>query len=181
MSIEKLTNTIIKSAQQKANEIKEKYEQEIVKLKQITDEQIIKLTQENNEKVARQQTLIEIQSISNAQVDAQKKILQAKWSIIDQIFSQAIEKFVSSDKYYQILNEIIKKHFADDIEIIVASQDYSQLQKFQPNLKLVPTNNLNHGIIIKKSHIELNYSLDRIVKSLKSELIIELSKLLFTK
>lgn len=181
MTIERLTNTIIESAQQKANEIRKKYEEEIVKLRQITDEQIIKLTQENNEKIARQQILIEMQLISNAQLDSQKEILQAKWLIIDQVFRQAIEKFVSSDKYYQILNEIIKKHLDNDTEIIVASKDYSQLQKLQPNVKLTPTDNFNYGIIIKKSRIELNYSLDRIVKSLKSELIVELSKLLFTK
>ncbi|MCX7785873.1 MAG: V-type ATP synthase subunit E family protein [candidate division WOR-3 bacterium] len=180
MSIEKLTSTIIESAQQKAQAIKEKYEQEIAKLKKATDEQIIRLTQENNEKIARQESLLEMQLISNAQLTAQKEILQVKWAIIDQVFNQAIEKFVSSDKYYQILTEIIKKHADNDSEIIVASQDYPQLQKLMPNIKLIPNENFNRGIIIKKSRIELNYSLDRIVKSLKSDLIVELSKLLFT-
>lgn len=181
MSIEKLTQTIINTAQQKAREINEKYEQEIAKLKESTNAQIVKLTDEHHNKITQQKALLKTQAISNAQVDAQKEILQAKWTIIDQIFNLAIEKFISSDKYYQILNDIIKSHYDNDAEIIVASSDYNQIQKLMPNKKLIPDNNLSRGIIIKKSRIDLNYSLDRIIKSLKNELIVELSKLLFTK
>ncbi len=181
MSIEKLTSTIIESAENKAKEITEKYNQEIQMLKNITNEQIKQLNQENDDMIAQQQTLTKTQLISNAELKAEQEILKAKWTIVDEIFEKAQDKFAASDTYYNALKEIIIKNLDNNSEIIVAKKDFDNLQKIIPNAKLSSNDNLNGGIIIRKGRIELNYSLDRIINTLKSELIIELSKLLFTK
>lgn len=181
MSLGKLTSTIIESAKNKAKEITNKYNQEIQELKKVTDEQIKQLTQENEAKISQQQTLLKTQLISNAELKAQQEILTTKWTIVDEIFKQAQEKFIESDSYLNALKDIIAKNADNNSEIIVSKNDFEKLQKSITNTKLTPSNNLTSGLIIKKGRLELNYSLDRIIKSLKSELIIELSKLLFTK
>ena len=181
MSLDKLTKTIIESAEKKAQEISEKYKQEIQKLRDETDEQIKKLTQENNERITQEQALIKTQAISNAELNAQQKILQTKWMIIDEVFQKAQDKFIASDAYINSLKDLIVKNADKTSEIIISKKDYDKLQKLLPNVKLTASDNLLNGLVIKKSRVELNYSLDRIISSLKSELVIELSKLLFIK
>ncbi|MEO0083850.1 MAG: V-type ATP synthase subunit E family protein [candidate division WOR-3 bacterium] len=181
MSIEKLTSTVIETAKEKAKEIKEKYTQEIKKLQQSTEEQLTKLTQEHNERVTQQKQLLTTQLLSNAYLTAQKEILQAKWTIINEIFNKAVEKFINSNHYYQILNELIAQNADNNTEIVVNKKDYEEIKKHNANLKLTVDENLQNGIIIKKGRIELNYTIDKIVSTLKNELIIELSNLLFTK
>lgn len=179
MSIEKLTNTIIESAKNKAKEITAQYNQEIQKLKDATNAQIKQLIQEYDDKLAQQQTLIKNQLISNATLKAKQEILKTKWVIIDEIFDQAKEKFIASDTYPNALKDIVTRNADSNSELIVSKSDYTKLQKLLPNVKLTSSDNLTNGLIIKKGRVELNYSLDRIIKSLKSELVIELSKLLF--
>lgn len=150
MSIEKLTSTIIESAENKAKEITEKYEQEIQKLIDSNDVQIKQLTQESNDKITQQQTLLETQLISNAELKAQQEILKAKWTIVDEIFKKAHDKFVTSDTYFNLLKEIANKNVGDNSEIIVAKKDLDKLQKHIPTVKFTSADNLNSGIIIKK-------------------------------
>ncbi len=179
MSLDKLTNTIIESAEKKAQEIKDKYNQEIQKLKDITNEQIRQLTLENNDKIEQEQNLIKTQIISNAELSAQQAILKTKWAIIDEVFKKAKDKFIASDTYTNSLKDIISKNADNNSLIIVSKRDVDKLQKILPDIRLQISDNLSNGLIIKKGRVELNYSLDRIISSLKSELVIELSKLLF--
>jgi V/A-type H+-transporting ATPase subunit E len=179
MSLDKLTNTIIESAENKAQEIREKYNQEIQKIKATTEEQIKQLTQENNEKIEREQNLIRTQLISNAELNSQQSLLKTKWTLIDEVFKKAQDKFTASDAYLNSLKDIILKNSDNNSEIIIAKRDYDKLQKLLPNIKLTSSDNLLNGLIIKKGRIELNYSLDRIISSLKNELVIELSRMLF--
>lgn len=180
MSIEKLTATIIESAENKAKEITEKYNQEIQKLKDINDEKIKQLTQENNELITQQQALQQTQIISNAQLKAQHELLKTKWHIVDDIFQKAREKFIASDEYINTIKDIISKNSDNNAEIIVSKNDLDKLQKLLPNIKLTVNEKLTGGLIIRKGRVDLNYTLDKIIQSSKRDLIIELSKILFS-
>jgi len=179
MSIEKLTNTIIESAQKKVKGIQEKYEQEIQKIKADTDEQIKKLTQENNELITQQQALQQTQIISNAQLKAQHELLKTKWHIVDDIFQKAQEKFIASDEYINTIKDIISKNSDNNSEIIASKNDFDKLQKLLPNIKLTVNEKLTGGLIIRTGRVDLNSTLDKIIQSLKNDLIIDLSKILF--
>lgn len=179
MSIEKLTNTIIESAQTKAKEIIEKYEQRIQEITDATQKEIEKLTQENNEQIANQTSLIQTRLISNAQLKAQQELLKTKWQIINSIFDKTKQIFLTSDKYLNFIKDTITQNRSDNSEIFIARNDQNKIQKMFNNLKFNIDDGLLGGVIIRKGRIELNYSIDKMFESLKSELIINLSKLLF--
>jgi vacuolar-type H+-ATPase subunit E/Vma4 len=179
MSIEKLTSTIIESAQQKAKEITDKYEQEIQKINNNANEEIAKLVQENDEYIARQKSLVQTRLISNAQLKAQQEILKIKWKIIDNVFTQAKQRFLASEDYLSFIKDIISTNNDSDSELFISKHDQEKFQKSFPGLKYTASDDLTGGLIIRKGRIELNFSIDKIFESLKNDLIIDLSKLLF--
>ncbi|MBS4016135.1 MAG: hypothetical protein KGZ86_06875 [Candidatus Latescibacteria bacterium] len=179
MSIEKLTSTIIESAQQKAKEITDKYEQEIRTINNTANQEIAKLVQENDEHITRQKSLVQTRLISNAQLKAQQAILKIKWQIIDDLLTKAKQKFLASENYLSFIKDIISKNKDNNSELIIAKSDQDKLHKLLPDLKYAIDENLSGGVIIRQGRIDQNFSIDRIFDSLKSELVIDISKLLF--
>lgn len=179
MSLDKLTNTIIESAQHKAKEISDNYEKQIQKINNDTQKEINLLTQENVENINRQKSLIQTRLISNAQLKAQQEILKTKWNIIDEVFFTAKQSFITSENYLNFIKNIISENKDVNSELFIAKQDKDKIQKLLPGLKYSVDENLTGGVIIRKGRIEFNYSIDKIFESLKSDLIIDLSKLLF--
>jgi V/A-type H+-transporting ATPase subunit E len=179
MSIEKLTNTIIESAQIKAKEISHKYEQQIQKVNEVTQQEIQKLTHENDEEVANQKLLIQTRLISNAQLKSQQQLLVTKWEIIESIFDKVKQTFLASEKYINFIKDIIMQNSDTNTEFFIARNDFEKIQKLYPSQKFTIYEDITGGVIIRKGRIELNYSIDKIFESLKSDLVIDLSKLLF--
>ncbi len=181
MSIEKLTSTIIETAQKQAQEINNKYQAEIKKIEDSTQTEIQKLTQENEEFISRQKSLVQTRIISNAELTAKQQILQTKRQIIDNVFTKAKQRFLESENYGNFLKKIISQHCDDKTELFIAGRDKDRIQKLIPNLKYSISDSLFGGVIIRRGRIELNFSIDKIFESLKNDLIIDLSTLLFTK
>lgn len=179
MTIERLTDTIIATAKQKAKEIEEKYNKHIQEIDEATKQEIERLIQENEAFIANEARLISNCLISNAQLKTNQELLNAKWQVINEIFKKAKNQYVESEQYLNFIKESIVKYKDDNTIVYISPNDEQRINKILPNLKYEVDKNLSAGIILRKGNIEFNYNLDKILETIKNDLIIELSKLLF--
>ncbi|MEO0075168.1 MAG: V-type ATP synthase subunit E family protein [candidate division WOR-3 bacterium] len=179
MAIERLTDTIIATAKQKAKEIEEKYNKQIQEIEEATKEEIERLIQENEAFIANEARLISNRLISNAQLKKNQVLLNAKWQVIDEIFKKAKQQYIESEQYLNFIKDSIAKYKDDNTIVYISPNDEHRIKNILPNLKYELDKNLSAGIIFRKGNIEFNYNLDKIVETIKNDIIVELSKLLF--
>jgi vacuolar-type H+-ATPase subunit E/Vma4 len=179
MGVEKLTSAIIESAQKKAQEIIAQGEEEIKKIEAYYNAEISKLITEYETHLKEKVAQLQKQILTDAKLRHQEEILKAQWQIIDESFNVAYGRFINSSDYYKILVNLIEKHADDKDSIIVASRDCPKLKLLVSHQNLVEDNSISAGIIIRKPHYQLNYTLPIIIERLKKELLSEIAHELF--
>lgn len=196
-SIENLVNKILEDAKNEAARINSEAKSEQSKIidKKVKEAEEIKrdmLAKAEREAVTRKARVI-----SNAQLKVRNEKLESKQKVVNNVFEEALiainkldnEKF---NKYAE--NIILNAPIAGDEKIILSSNfksvvDDKFLTSINEKLKEKGKNgnlrisneerNLNGGFIIAKNGIELNYTFDALINSLKDEIEGEVIKSLF--
>ncbi|MCS7258444.1 MAG: V-type ATP synthase subunit E [candidate division WOR-3 bacterium] len=181
MAVEKLTAVIIESAKKKAEEIRLRTDEIIsAKRKKIENEIQNRIT-EHDIQITQKIAQLKKQILADQELKNQQALLQAKWDIISEIFSEAYQQFINSHSYYQIIQDLIKKFVDSQSIVIVNEKDYAVLKPLFPNVQMKVSQTLTGGVIIEKGHITMNYSLDLIMSRLKKLYLADIGKILFSK
>ncbi|KPU44207.1 V-type proton ATPase subunit E [Oxobacter pfennigii] len=170
------------------------------KAKQILEESKIKAESAINEAKAKAQKNGEDSKdriIARARLDGRNNVLSAKQELIDKIFTLAEEKINSMDKkdYSVFIEELlINSVETGDEEVILSDNDKDRLDPglvAMVNQKLTSQNknwmlkisdekrNIKSGFLLKNKGIEVNCSVESLIRSLRESLEGEIAGLLF--
>ncbi len=172
---------IIKKAKADAEEIVENAERELERQKK-----------EYLDKIETDIKIKSIEVINGAKINANGKILKAKYEAIEDIFQKATERFleIKNDKKYLSVFEKLCKEVLGDIKgetkVIMCREDGSLFKKLFPDIKaeIAPVNSAKiFGIelITKNGSVIIKNTLNSRLEKVKPELILELNNLLFGK
>ena len=194
MSIEKLEKRIVDKYQREADlfleEEKKKIEQELEQFKKQKKEAF---------EIAFQKFLSDLEKekqreIDQVTLDMERKLLEKKRNILDNLFLQVEEQIVSLDK--EVYVDFLKKLIIRDVPLgkstlFVNKRDHKFFNKKlidkinkelgeNKSIELSPeTVNIKGGCIIKSSEVEIDDSIHSLVEELRERIEIDVAKELF--
>jgi len=190
MALQDIVDKIIADAKEEAQQIinqgnntySQTLKEEKKKLDDYYDKKRSRLNQEIDNYRLRQQQVVDL--------EARKQLLQVKQEEISSFFDKAKETLVQmpEDDYQNIMLKILEKSIEhDNSEILIGEYDQKRLnkkfiekaQKKWPQLKLsnaiVPG---AYGFVINFGSVEINCTIDSLLKQEKEEIIISLNKMI---
>lgn len=193
-----LINKIIKDAEDKKEEILKSAaeEEERILNKKITaaeQEKTQKLQKAKSEAVLRRDRII-----SSASLEVRNKKLAAKQKMIEKVFGQALVNLsvLPAETYLNFIkNSIIALDLKGDETIIISSKDKGRItdafiadinkilssEGKNGNLKLRDNyGSFSGGFVVVKGGIELNYTFEALLDSVKDEMENEVANILFS-
>ena len=196
-NIGNLTSKILKDAEVKRDNILAVAEEEKAKILNKKKDEAKTLEATMLEKAKSEAQTIKARVISSAEIKARNEKLQAKQTVIQEVFEKAVEELckLGKDDYLAfikngvtslaitgdenlILNAEGQKLVNDDF-IKSINKELSSKGK-AGNLKLSSTvGSFKGGFILEKNGIEINNTFEALVESMKEEMQLEVAKALF--
>jgi V/A-type H+-transporting ATPase subunit E len=195
MPLEKIVERIKKDAKVRATEIIKKGEAEAEKLKRETKKELESLKDRmigSGEAEARD---LKRQMLAMARLEARNSLLQAKQRLLEEVFQQAKQKLLKMPRseYEELLYRMVVSVASGGEEIILSEEDRERLGKNwlsrvnselakqgKRALKLAAKNRpINRGFILSHEGVEINYSFEELVASIREEIEPKIIQLLF--
>lgn len=195
--IEELKKRIIDEENENAKKIIADAELEALKILDKASMDSESILKKSKDKAAIDANSLNMRIISKAQLDARNMLLQAKLEMIDIVINKAKLKIYNMDKdsYSTFIEKLLLKNVqSGDEEIILGDKDkervdISVIENVNNKLKginkqglLKLSNNscdIKAGFILKKGDIEINCSIDSIIRMLRDNIEKDLSHILF--
>ncbi|SEF72297.1 V/A-type H+-transporting ATPase subunit E [Caloramator fervidus] len=195
--IDSLKERLLNDAKLKASAIEN---EALSKAKSILDEATNKaerIVEEFKEKAEREGKEKKERIISKAKMECRDMILKAKQEMIDNIFKLVVDKINNMDleSYRSLFKTLILNSVeTGDEEIVLSQKDkdkFNQSFLYEINRELIAkgkagnlklsseTLNLNSGFILRRNGLEINCTIESLIRNLRDELEVELAKLLF--
>ncbi len=179
--IKEQTETRLREVEKQFEERKKALEKDFEKKHEIIKEEMGEKVEENKKKITEK-------TLSLAEQERKKQILTAKHEIIENAFDKAIEELGKSEKYEDIIAEMLKNIDLGDegIEVVAAKgkEDVTAkaIKSIGKSYSLSDKSaNIKGGFLVKTENIELDNSFENIIKNqLQSDLEIKLNKLIFS-
>lgn len=180
IDLTKLKEKILKEAEEERKKILSKAEEEIKRIEKNSEEELKRLERETNQFLEKHLEELKRRELSRLAKEESLKILDTKWKIIDNLFLSLIPEIKKDNRYLEFLKERIKTETAK--EIIIAPEDFSLLSSFiNPlNIKVIKSEKIKNGIIIKKEKEEIDLTLESILREIKKKHLKEIHHLLFS-
>jgi V/A-type H+-transporting ATPase subunit E len=194
---DKLKEKILEEARQQAKNNIERARQEAAGISNMALNEAEKRRREIIEKSRIEAAEREKRLISYAELEARNQRLKAKQEVVEEAFEKAIARLkeLPSDQYINILADMIVGAVSTgDEELILSKEDKNRIgndivklvnkrlkaTKIKGNLRLAgETRDIQGGFIIRSGDIEINNSLEAIVKMRRDKLEAEVVKTLF--
>lgn len=199
MGLEELKQKIIEDAKRNAAEIIKTGESKTTLIIKEAQEKIKKLREERLRKAELEAKAIKERTVGSARLEARKKLLLAKQELIEEVITKALKRILELPKkeYLKFIEKQLlgiedlsgscKVEFNERDKRIITPEWLEKLEqelrKKSPNLSLELSKNfrtdITGGVIIKSSEVELNNSLEAIVKLKRDDLECEIANILF--
>jgi V/A-type H+-transporting ATPase subunit E len=194
---DKLKEKILEEARQQAKNNIERARQEAAGISNMALNEAEKRRREIIEKSRIGAAEREKRLISNAELEARNQRLKAKQEVVEEAFEKAIARLkeLPSDQYVNILADMIVRAVSTgDEELILSKEDKNRIgngivkvvnerlkaTKIKGNLRLADeTRDIQGGFIVKSGDIEINNSLEAIIRMRRDKLEAEVVKTLF--
>lgn len=194
---DKLKGKILEEAQQQAQNNIERARQKAADISSMALNEAERKRREIIEKAHAEAAEREIRIISYAELEARNQRLKAKQEVIEEAFEKAVARLkeLPSDQYINILADMIVRAVSTgDEEIILSKEDKNRIgdnivkvvnerlkaSKIKGNLRLAEeTRDIQGGFIMRSGDIEINNSLEAIIRMRRDKLEAEVVKMLF--
>jgi len=186
MALRDITEKILADAQGRAKDIAIKSEEESKDLKKKSEEKLREIAKEQEVAVLRQIKEIERSSFSIAQHGANMSLETEKRKAVDRVFSLALEGLLAlPEKEYQLL---ISKHIKSlpklsDAVFIVPEERLRVTKEVFSDVgvsgEVNTTKEFKGGYKVSSSTFEINMSFEHLLKDSKSNLEIDVARILF--
>lgn len=181
-NLENLTQKIIEEAKSQASIIEKeskKANEKIIdsKTREAEEEKKRMLSRANSEA-----NLLRERTISNAELKARNKKLEAKQEVIGRSFDTANERLknFNADKYLSYLQSKIKSiKFEGGESIIVQEAMKSKVEELGLDIKVSDDEFVESGFSIQGKGTRLNYTFESLIEQYRDELETEIAKSLF--
>lgn len=178
MGSTELLEKIFADAQAKVAAIQEEKERRRAEVEERTKSVIEKLKRKSAELVnERVRQMIE-RARSQAKLERRKIVLEAKWQLIDRVFSEAKRAILSSPDYPQIVAQLAKSYATPEVSIHLSAED---TKRWNPRvgIKLGEPTPITGGLIVRSGRMTIDLSLDTVLMLIREELSPELAAVLF--
>ncbi len=174
----------------------EKERQKILEMAKIEEDKILKDAEKTSEEIikrAEKEAQIRKEDEKNRKLSAvrikiRKEILAKKREIIDELLKKALEKVIRDEGYSDRMKELLKNSVVTGEEEVIVSKNEKVLddkwlkefnKKEKTKLKLVKEGDFIGGFILKCGKIEVDCTLESLLQSKRTEIEINLNKILF--
>lgn len=181
-NLENLTQKIIEEAKSQAIIIEKeskKSNEKIIdsKMREADEEKKRKLNRANSEA-----SLLRERTISNAELKARNKKLEAKQEVIGRSFDTANERLknLNADEYVTYIQSVIKSIKLEGGESIIVQESMkSKVKELGLNMKVSDDEFVESGFSIQRKGIRFNYTFESLIELYRDELETEIAKSLF--
>jgi len=192
MSHQDLINALLQDGKRQCEQIIEKARADAEGIIKNTEKELEERKRGLLNKIEADIKIKSVQIINRANINANGKILKAKYEAIEDIFQKATERFFeikNENKYLSIFEKLCKEVLGDikgETKVIMCREDASLFNKLFPDIKaeIAPVNSSNiFGIelITKNGSVIIKNTLNSRLEKIKPELILELNNLIFGK
>ncbi len=192
MSHQDLINALLQDGKRQCEQIIEKARADAEGIIKNTEKELEERKRGLLNKIEADIKIKSVQIINRANINANGKILKAKYEAIEDIFQKATERFFeikNENKYLSIFEKLCKEVLGDikgETKVIMCREDASLFNKLFPDIKaeIAPVNSSNiFGIelITKNGSVIIKNTLNSRLEKIKPEIILELNNLLFGK
>ncbi|MEO0080441.1 MAG: V-type ATP synthase subunit E [candidate division WOR-3 bacterium] len=178
MAAEELIQKIINDGRERAAAIRARAQERSEEIRRRTQETIAKLETDSRETTRRETEAILERSRSRARLERNKRLLAGRWAVIDNVISQALERFIQSPDYPKLIAGVVQRLAGPGSTVHLSQEDTRRFGTglgFQPGEPVA----IKGGVIIRNGPTELNFSLDELGKLARAELAGELARTLF--
>ena len=187
MALTDILKKIIEENEINLAKIEKDFEEKKKSLKEKYEKQQKRINEEMNKKIETHSVKILEKAETLAEMESKNKLLQAKRSILEESLTKTIEQLTKSDKYEQIITDMLKKTDikGDDVVVVPAkgkeTETKNAIKESGKNYFLSEKSAaISGGFILKTSKLEVDNSFETIIKNqLRESLEIEMNKLLF--
>ncbi|MEO0098841.1 MAG: hypothetical protein ABIK99_05555 [candidate division WOR-3 bacterium] len=177
MEISRLTEKIIKEAEEEKERVKQEYAAKISELKAEIEKEKEALRQKESQKLRREIEKRKKKILAEEKTKSRNELLSYQWQMIQEIIKE-VKRRIRLGDYLAILRQVIKEWAAPNDTITLAVEDFPFLAKEFPELKKENSKELSAGVIIKKEKEEIDFSLESIWEKIKGEVILFLGRYL---
>jgi vacuolar-type H+-ATPase subunit E/Vma4 len=184
MATQSVTEKILADAKKESKDILDKYKHQAAEIKNNFEKRIA-IKQADIEAEVDDIKKVEImRMISQKRLEFNKQLVLQKRNLIKSIIEESLEKLADHKQYVDFLQLLIKKSGEKDGELIINTKDWkkygSHLEKFftkeKCNFKIIKTDDIIGGVVIKKEKKTYLGSLDLTSELLSDELSIAVTK-----
>ncbi|MEK6678410.1 MAG: V-type ATP synthase subunit E [Nitrospirota bacterium] len=192
MSHQDLINALLQDGRHQCEQIIEKAKADAEEIVKNAERELERQKKEYLNKIETDIKIKSVEVINRAKINANGRILKAKYEAIENIFKKATERFLeirNEKRYLSIFEKLCKEVLGDikgETKVIMDSEDASLFKKLFPdiNAEIAPVNSskvLGIELITKNGSVIIKNTLISRLEKIKPELMLELNKLLFGK
>ena len=192
MSHQDLINALLQDGKRQCEQIIEKARADAEGIIKNTEKELEERKRGLLNKIEADIKIKSVQIINRANINANGKILKAKYEAIEDIFQKATERFFeikNENKYLSIFEKLCKEVLGDikgETKVIMCREDASLFNKLFPDIKaeIAPVNSSNiFGIelITKNGSVIIKNTLNSRLEKIKPEIMFELNNFIFGK
>ena len=195
-NLNNITSKIIKDAEEKRDEILNAAQVESDSIIAKETKKAKNLEVELIEKAKREAKARENRVISNARLKVRNNELKAKQDMISKVFEKAVERLnsLSTLEYKEYILRALDSLDLEGTEILIINKKDEDVinNKFlldlnnklislgkKGKISILTNGNFDRGFILDRNGIQINNTFESLVKSLRSELELEVTKVLF--
>jgi V/A-type H+-transporting ATPase subunit E len=187
MSLNRIKDAILNEAKKEADELIKAAQNNFQKT---TEEERVKREESFKKRLTKIQDELEREKEKNIielRINYKMKLLATKNKVIEEIFTKALDKFITCEEYLQIMEVWIKRInepsviFMNSHDLKIFNQEY--LNKILKNDEVVLNKesiNINGGFIVETDRYEIDHTIESILNNLEQELAPLISNKLFS-
>lgn len=178
MGKKELIEKILSDARLRADIIRAQAANEVRQIEQREREAEEKLQAENERLTHYRVNVILENARSQAQLEAKKLILSAKWRLIERIKERTKSAVINSPEYPMLLKRLAEKYAGTGAKVHLSPEDTDRYGQ-QLGVELGEPVPISGGMLIRREREEIDLSLDSVLTQVLEENIATLAKVLF--
>jgi len=112
---------------------------------------------------------------STARLERRKRLLAARWQVLDSVLEQAAKQVMADPSYPELLATLARRHAGPDASVHFSEADTRRVK----GVKAGEPAAITGGLLVRMGKVEVVMSLEELLSEIRSDLAGELAKVLF--
>ena len=169
MGASELLEKIRLDGRERVREIETQSERKLAELAEQRDKELAELKQEFAERIEQARRLILDRARSHAALEKRKRLLAARWQVIDRVLAQAGRKLPDDPDYPELLVELAERYAGNGAEVRLSSADAGK-HADRLKVKTGEPADISGGLLVVSGRQVTDCSLDELLSARRGEL-----------